>query len=146
MVSLWKEIARSPSGRPSLEEKIRGGAVSKTNGRTYQHGNVCTCIESLGCSFRSTWTTSKLLGRADPRTHVENAANEIDVEDPTPLMDPVYLGCTQRERERETTVDYRAVRDKIELFRTWTATSGSERKFIANEINSSRHITALPTT
>ena len=75
--------------------------TSKTNGRTYQHGNVCTCIESSGCSCRSPWTTSKWLGRADPRTHVENSAKEIDVEEPTPLIDPVCLGCTQRERNKD---------------------------------------------
>ena len=80
--------------------------TSKTNGRTYQHGNVRTCIESSGCSCRSAWTTSKWLGRADPRTHVENSAKEIDVEEPTPLIDPEYLGCTQREKQRWITEQF----------------------------------------
>ena len=44
-------------------------------------GISCTCIESSGCSYRSSWTTSKWLGRADPQTHVENSAKELDVEE-----------------------------------------------------------------
>ena len=57
-------------------------------------GIPCTCIEISGCSFRSTWTTSNCLGRADPQTHVENSAKELDVEEPTPLIDPLYLGLS----------------------------------------------------
>ena len=57
-------------------------------------GISCTCTESSGCSYRSTWTTSNWLGRADPQTHVENSAKELDVEEPTPLIDPVYLGLS----------------------------------------------------
>ena len=57
-------------------------------------GISCTCIESSGCSYRSTWTTSNWLGRADPQTHVENSAKELDVEEPTPWTDKVYLGLS----------------------------------------------------
>ena len=38
---------------------------------------------------------------------------EIGLENPTPLMKQVFLGCTQR----EATVDPQAVQSKTELFR-----------------------------
>ena len=104
-------------------------------------GKSCTCIESPGCSYRSTWTTSNWLGRADTQTHVENSAKEIDVEEPTPWTDPVYLGCTQR----ETKGGLSSSSSRIEWFRTLTTTGGSEGNLIANESNSSRRITARTT-
>ena len=74
---------------------------SKTNGRTCQHWECLYVAYNARLVLVGLhWTTSKWLGRADPRTHVENAAKEIDVEHPTPLIDPVYLGCTQREKQR----------------------------------------------
>ena len=57
--------------------------------------------------------------------------NEIDFEAPTPFLDQVYLGCTQR----EATCDLPAVRSKTELSKKVNDQGGS-RSYQTNEKNS----------
>ena len=49
---------------------------------------------------------------------------KIDIEDPTPFIDQVYLSCTQREAK----VDPRAVHSKNELFNKLTTTREADEK------------------
>ena len=54
---------------------------------------------------------------------------EIDIEDPTPLIDHVYLGCTQREAK----VDLHAVQSQTGLFKKLTTTRKADQKVQAKE-------------
>ena len=53
-----------------------------------------------------------------------------------------WIWDARREKQK---ADYRAVRAKIEWFRTLTTTGGSEGNLIANKSNSSRRIAARTT-
>ena len=54
---------------------------------------------------------------------------EVNLEDPTPLIDPLYLGCT----ERDAKVDPQAVQSKTELFKKLTTTKEADEKDETNE-------------
>ena len=49
---------------------------------------------------------------------------EIDLEYPTPVIDQVYLGCTQR----EAMVDPQAVHSETDLFKKLTTTKEADEK------------------
>ena len=59
---------------------------------------------------------------------------EVDLEDPTPLLNEIFFGCTQREAE----VDHHAVQAKADLFRRITSTEVTDEK----KETTSRPITA----
>ena len=55
--------------------------------------------------------------------------NEIDFEAPTPLLDQLYLGCTQR----EATVDSPSVQSQIDLYNKLTTTREADEKHQTKE-------------
>ena len=61
---------------------------------------------------------------AEHGTHVENQQNEIDLEDSTPLIDQVYLGCTQK----DVLVHLQTVQSQTELFRKLVTTRETDEK------------------
>ena len=53
-----------------------------------------------------------------------NLQKEVDLEDPTPWIDQVYLGSTQREAK----VDPKTVQSQTELFKNlWTTMEADEK-------------------
>ena len=63
-----------------------------------------------------------------------NLQKDIDHEDPTPLIDQVFQGCTQVDAE----VDPQAVQSKTELFKTLTPTGETDEKDQTNEISAGK--------
>ena len=53
-----------------------------------------------------------------------NQQHEIDLEDPMPLIDQVYLGCSQR----EAMVDPQAVHSETDLFKQLTTKREADEK------------------
>ena len=62
---------------------------------------------------------------------------EIDIENPTPLMNPVHLGCTQREAE----VDHQTFQSKPKFFKRIAATRVPEDTQTKEQVPS-RKVTA----
>ena len=72
------------------------------------------------------WMTSKLAGKKqniDPMWNVLN--KEVDLGDPTPFLDHVFLGCTQRQCEisKDIVDKYRA------MFESRISAGGTEKNF-----------------
>ena len=63
---------------------------------------------------------------------------EINLEDPTPFLDHVHLGCTQRVAK----VDPQAVQSKTELFKKLTTTKEADEKDSTKEKHLLETITA----
>ena len=63
---------------------------------------------------------------------------EINLEDPTPFLDHVHLGCTQRVAK----VDPQAVQSKTELFKKLTTTKEADEKDSTKEKHELEKITA----
>ena len=80
----------------------------RLDGQKYRIRNVYLVIENKDYSYRYTWMTLKWLERS--RTWIPCGRNKlmknVDLDEPTSLLDHVYLGCTQREcKPNETIVE-----------------------------------------
>ena len=71
-------------------------------------------LKELGLFLSVNVDNIKLVGKSKILKPMwKNLQKDIDPEDPTPLINQVYLGCTQREAK----ADRQAVRSKTELFK-----------------------------
>ena len=103
----WKELIWSPISLLSLGTTV------------YVHKKTRIILVGLCGRFKKTW----LEGSRTWAPCGKILQIEIDFEDPKPLIDQVYSGCTQREAD----VDPQAVQSKTELF-TQLTRGGWRRK------------------
>ena len=92
---LWKKLFRPPISQPSVWKKSWGNALWKEMGIP-----TWRCLHAhkkLGLFLSDDFHDFKMVGqkKKDMGPMWRNLQKEIDLEDPTPLIDQVYVGCTQ---------------------------------------------------
>ena len=96
------------SGKESLNKFLPSTSGTSTNlGLSLCPARITTRLFRKCRRHQDGWNLWKFLRK------------EIDPEDPTPLLNQLHLGCTQREAE----VDHHAVQAKAHLFRRFTTTA-----------------------
>ena len=66
-------------------------------GKKYQIGNAYSFIENKNYSYRSMWMTSNMAGKKQNMAPMwKKLMKDVDIEEPTSLLDHVCLGCTRR--------------------------------------------------
>ena len=120
-------LDRDLSGQPlaALLQERKYQAVILENG---WEGVPCACLymhKKIGLFLSVIVDVIKMVWKTTEHdTHAENSAKEIDLEHLTPLIDQVYLGCTQREAK----VDLQAVQSETELFKKVNNDKGGWRR------------------
>ena len=105
--------------------------------RKQQLGNVCSFIVSKVCSCLCTWTTSTSKKETEFASLVGKMDETSGSEEPTTLLDQVYIGYTQRECKLNNSLveDYRKMSSHEfpqELPTTWPDTHRNALNVTAN--------------
>ena len=121
----WKKLMWSPTGRPCLGKKIWRSDIRKRMGGKYQLGECLYVHKKLGFFSPVYVDDIKMVGKEQHNGPMWTILQkEIDLEYPTPVIDQVYLGCTQR----EAMVDPQAVHSETDLFKKLTTTREADEK------------------
>ena len=111
-------------GRSFLDTQIGRG----TNVGTSSRPSHISIIRVRKCGRHEGWLGSETVGNE------HFLAKDMELEDPTPLLSRVCLGCSEREE-----VDHDAVESQADLFRRITVTDVTNEKQTKNNLLSIEH-------
>ena len=128
---------RSPVGRTAVGKKTQRNTSQTQLGKGIKLGNVFTSTENHNSSCPNVCTTSRWLERQRKLGLMwTSLRKDVDLEYPTPWLDQVFMGCTQRETE----VHQHVVQAKADLFGRITTTQvTSEEQNRSNNFFSINH-------
>ena len=124
VVPLERNICGHPLARLPSERKFEE-MLFERRWEKYQHGNVLTYTKKLGFFLTVCVDDTDMVGKKQKMdTMWKIQQKDIDLEDPTPLLDQVYLGCAQWQAK----VDHQAVQSKTESFKKLTMAREADEK------------------
>ena len=85
-----------PLAGPLRDRQFKNMLLTE-NWEQYLDGNAHTCTAKKDNFSLSMWTTNNGRNDETPETCVGQVEENVDFEEPTPLLNQVYLGCKQRE-------------------------------------------------
>ena len=88
MAIQWQDCDRKEDWKSLLARRL---------GKSTPAGNVFMFTDKLNSFFECMSTTKKRWEKKQLGLYVVEIEGRIDLEQPTPFIDQVYLGCTQRE-------------------------------------------------
>ena len=107
---------------------------AKLAGRRYQHVNVCMFTKCWDYFQPVSVVHIKMVGKAPIQRKGRCLQEDVDLKDPTPIMNQVYLGCTQTSAQADT----KKVKSEAELYTRLTTTRDGSDKDQTTAIPSSK--------
>ena len=108
-----EESVRSSSVRTIMGKAIWGSSVRTRLGKSFKLGVFICQPSKKDCSYQSMWTISnQLAGKTENiKPTWKILMKDVDLGEPTSLLDQLYLGCTQREFKisNEIVANYRDI-------------------------------------